>query len=128
MYNDEERLEDPYDKSYKAIKYISKKNLPIKDIVYVNIADNAKAPKERYQDPRKDNSGKYAGQYYEDPSSWSEGGWSPAGRTTPVGRYSYQKRDKSGYVIPNPDDKLLRFYSSPEGVERLASAVQDVCQ
>ena len=87
LYNDNEYFTDSYDGGYKAVKYIPKKNLPITDIVYVNIADNAKPRKERYQDPRYDQYGKYAGQYYRDTSSWDAGGWSAQGRTTSRGRY-----------------------------------------
>ena len=124
IYNDEHRMDNPYDNSYTAIKYIPKKYLPIKDVVYVNIRDNQKPSRERYQDPRYDSHGHYAGQYYEKPSSWSEGGWSSSGRKTSTGRYGGgQKRDKSGYIIPNPDERLLNFYSSKEGLGRLADKV-----
>ena len=126
-YRDDEYVYDPYDGKSKAIKYISKKNLPIVDVVYINVNEdtNKKPHRARYQDPRYDANGKYAGQYYTDPSSWTTGGWSKQGRST-SGRWIQNKRDKSGYVIPNPDERLLKFYGSKEGVERLATMVQQV--
>ena len=128
-YHDDEYVDDPYDGKSKAIKYISKKNLPIVDVVYINVNEdtNKKPYRARYQDPRYDTYGKYAGQYYTEPSSWTEGGWSKQGRRTSSGRWGRdQKRDKSGYAIPNPDERLLKFYGSKEGIERLATMVTQV--
>ena len=56
---------------------------------FINISNNTKASKDRYIDPRK------RGQY-KDPNSGNY--------VTPYGR------DKSGYEIPNPADKLKKLY------------------
>ena len=117
----------------KAIKYIPKKDLNFIDTVYINIADNSKPEKEHYQDPRYDNNGNYAGQYfipekehyewdpskhYTEPAHWSE-----QGKTTYTGgRYGKnQARDKSGYVIPDPEERLRKFHETEEGQTRQAA-------
>ena len=129
VYNDGEYITDPADGKYKSIKYIAKKRLPIVDTYYINIDEFKKAPKERYQDPRNDEYGKYAGQYYNEPYEYydgtvREGYWSKGGRS--AGRNGRQKRDKSGYIIPDPSDRLLTFYQSKEGTDKLTAKLQNV--
>jgi len=131
IYNDDEYLDDPYDDKYKAIKYISKKNLPIRDVVYINKKSNAKEWRDKYRDPRytyPDNRhGRYAGQYYTPPrTNWrgeeTPGEWSETGERVRYGEY----RDKSGYIIPDPKDKLLEFYSSDKGYTRIKKRLEQV--
>lgn len=133
VYNDGYYTTDPYDRNYKAVKYIAKKNLPIKDTVYINkvSGENFKEKKQRYRDPRYqydrgDPHGRYAGQYYMEPSKYSddtEGRWSTTGLRQGFG---YRPRDKSGYVIPNPQERLLDFYGSDAGMQKLLSRIQTV--
>ncbi len=124
-YNDDEYLTDRYDRNYKAVKYISKKNIPILDIVYVSKKNDAnfKTAKERYQDPRYiyekySKRPQYGGQYQSDDGTWSKTGRSNGYRRT--------NRDKSGYVIPDPSDKLEKFYTSDAGHQKLADRLQNV--
>ena len=136
LYNDNNYVTGPKEYSYraqrsvstsKAIRYMAKKDLTYDNIVYVNVGDNKKAAKEHYKDPRYDSYGKYAGQYYTPektdvwnpetrkwdatvPAHWSEGGldsWR-------------EKRDKSGYIIPDPKERLRKFHETEEGQTRQA--------
>lgn len=141
IYNDDNYVEAEPEYSYRAgkrvsrstsIKYMAKKDLTIEDVVYINIASNRKPAKEHYQDPRYDRSGKYAGQYYTpektdvynpETGKWDKtvpAHWSEAGETTyGPGRYSRaQKRDKSGYIIPDPQKRLDEFHQTDEGRSR----------
>lgn len=139
IHGDDDYITDPYDRKFKAIKYVSKKNLPIKETWYINIADNQKPSRERYHDPRYEYSryesrGRYAGQHYYIPSrvhdpdapnsdfigyrpgTYKDGEWKP-----PLGG-----RDKSGYVIPVPSERLMEFFNSEKGLKSLGNRVQDV--
>ena len=121
IYNDDEYLYDTYSYNTIQVKYIAKKRLPIVDVVYVNISDNQKQPREHYIDPRYERSGthmRYAGQ------TRNGGEWSPRGARVGYNKY----RDKSGYVIPNPEQRLLDFYSSSKGAERISVKLQSVYQ
>ena len=132
IYNDDDYITDPRSRNYKQIKYIPKKNLPIRDVIYINKASNEKQWKDRYRDPRYkykysryDMHGKYAGQYYNKPWSGYDGEehpgyWSNEGLSERYG----EKRDKSGYVIPDPKEKLAEFYSSDAGAQKLAERIQ----
>lgn len=122
-------------KDSAAVRYFAKKDLNFDDIIYINIGDNSKAKKDHYQDPRYDKDGKYAGQYWipeKQPYSWEKdkevepAHWSEQGRTTNTGgRYGKnQKRDKSGYVIPNPKDRLRAFHETEEGRSRRGALAQ----
>lgn len=133
VYGENSYVKNERTGDYKAAKYIAKKNLPITDVVYVSKEGFGKEPREHYVDPRykTESTGgkwKYQGQYYEPPyerydGTVREGEW----RTHTAGRYSGQKpRDKSGYEIPNPADRLAKFYNSDEGVKKLAARLQKV--
>lgn len=144
IYNDDEcvsirnwnkRGYDPESGTYKYgalntqyIKYVPKKDLNIADVVYINIADNKKAPRDHYEDPRYDN-GNYAGQamipegrrwssethqYEDEPAHWSKQGT----ETSWGGIRENNFRDKSGYWIPDPKARLEKFHNSPEGKTR----------
>lgn len=124
------------EKDWKAVKYTAKKNLNFIDTVYVYKATNKKPYKEdRYVDPRYDEYGNYLGQqmipgdlHWEgnekvrEPGHWSEQG-------TYYGKYSKtpsesSHRDKSGYAIPNPKERLKKFYESPEGMDKRIKIVR----
>lgn len=103
----------------KYVKYVPKKDLNIIDTVYVYKSTNMKAPREHYRDPRYEYDvwsdearsrvkSRYAGQYYED-GQWNvrPGRWRA--------NYGNGKRDKSGYEIPYPEDRLKEFYSTEAG-------------
>ena len=125
------------EKDYKAVKYMAKKNLKFIDTVYIYKATNGKPyKKDRYIDPRYDEYGNYLGQQMipgkwhwegneriEEPGHWSEKGayygkWD---------RYPSENefRDKSGYKIPNPKDRLRKFYESPEGMNKRIKMVRN---
>lgn len=141
LYGDDTYVEDAPEYNYRAerrvpksvaIRYMPKKYLNIEDTVYINIAGNKKAPREHYQDPRYDSKGEYAGQYFEPekteqwnretkaydltiPAHWSEKGK----QTWEGGRYGHNaQRDKSGYIIPDPKQRLKEFYKTEEGRSR----------
>lgn len=111
---------------------IAKSKLPEMaiDVVYVDPTDSANVfdPRQKYRDPRYSyrynaKSGYYAGQYqhakylgrdengnemYEDPK------WSPAGM---IPSNESRARDKSGYIVPSPEQMLSNYYSKfPERV------------
>ena len=108
----------------KAIKYVPKKSLKIIDTIYINKASNAKqANPDKYQDPRAFGKsskyryaggpeGKYAGQYYKEPTTTWQGEEVPGQWVTPSGR------DKSGYEIPDPRKRLHEFYNTEAGANR----------
>ena len=106
---------------YRKLGSIAKSKLPEMaiDVVYIDLGDpnNIAPTKERYQDPRYtyrySPDGKYAGQYKktrydretheEYPDGWSEKGMTPANES--------RARDKSGYKIPSPEERLANYYS-----------------
>ena len=114
----------------KRIEYFSKKRLAemAEDIVYVNKADSAKAYRDHYKDPRYEN-GKYMGQTLEKDSyendkwtyKWTTSGKYTGGRFTPNVRH-----DKSGYAIPDPKDRLARFYGTSAGLDSIARKVERI--
>ena len=132
---------DPYTHDYKisdrAVKYFSKKELNIVDTVYIyQGGDNIKSRREHYQDPRYDKNGNYLGQQMipgrwhwegnekvpDEPGHWSKQGTSYGwGSSTPS---ESEYRDKSGYVIPNPKDRLKKFYESSEGMNKRIKIVR----
>lgn len=119
-----------YKTSSKAVKYFSKKDLNIINNVYVyNGGANIKDLKKPYTDPRYDERGHYLGQQMipgkwhwegnervEEPGHWSQQGvyYSPWDRQPSEN----PGRDKSGYAIPNPKDRLKKFYESSEGMNK----------
>ena len=106
---------------YRKLGSIAKSKLPdmAVDVVYVDPSDEAnKAPdRSKYQDPRYSyrysNKGDYAGQYkktrydresgQEYPDGWSDQGMRPSNES--------RSRDKSGYRIPSPEERLTEFYT-----------------
>lgn len=71
------------------------------------IKKNKKPKKDRYQDPRYDNKGNYAGQTYYDYTR--RYGYNP--EEMPPGEwFSKHGRDKSGYVIPDPAKLISKLY------------------
>jgi len=147
IYNDDHYVSfinydryDPYMHDYKtsdkAVKYFPKKDLNIIDTIYVYSAGaNIKSPRKRYIDPRYDEYGNYLGQQMI-PGDWhwegnekvtEPGHWSKQG--VYYGRYDRYPdenpfRDKSGYTIPNPKDRLKEFYESPEGMNKRIKIVR----
>lgn len=69
----------------------------IEDVVFIDKRDpsSIQRKQERYVDPRTTPYGKYGGQYRGKDGQW----------------VSQPYRDKSGYVIPSPEDALKRYYS-----------------
>ena len=131
IYGDESYVKDTRSGDYRYAKYISKKNLPITDVVYVSKNDYGKLYKEdRYVDPRyKRENGKweYQGQYQTEPWTSYDGTehpaeWVDSKETSRF--YRGQLRDKSGYEIPNPAERLSKFYNSDEGMQRLEKRLQ----
>lgn len=143
VYNDDHYVSfinydryDPYMHDYKtsdkAVKYFSKKDLNIVDTIYIyDGGDNIKSRREHYQDPRYDKNGRYAGQQMI-PESWH---WNGGERETVPAHWSEQgtsysmydrnpresnSRDKSGYVIPDPQERLRKFNETEEGQTRQA--------
>lgn len=126
MYNDNQYVTGPEEYNYRAgrsfpksiaIKNIAKKDLDIADTIYINKASNAKQPKDKYVDPRRNYNyghpeGEYAGQHYEESRTNWDGSEVPGQWVTPSGR------DKSGYEIPNPRKRLQEFYSTEAGANR----------
>lgn len=82
------------------------------DIIYIDNTVSKKSRKNRYQDPRREygryGRDYYAGQVYhkyskyEDPKDGKEGYWTNGARG----------RNKSGYTIPNPAERLAVFYEN----------------
>lgn len=117
IYNDAYRVPDPYSSNYTAIQYVPKKHLNIVDVVYVSKDAALKPEKEHYQDPRYDANGKYRGQTFnKTANSW---------RTY----YSYRgdRYDKSGYQIPDPTEKLAKWYRDGKS-SRLKGRLENVYQ
>ena len=134
VYNDDERYINPYYNDYSDLSRIAKKRLAeiAEDIVYVNKANSGKAYREHYEDPRYEN-GKYMGQTWgELPNKGSLSkyvgrsyGWSKSGKVG--GDYLNKvQHDKSGYAIPNPKDKLARFYSTSAGFDSVVRKVEKI--
>lgn len=131
IYNDNQQVRNPNSSYYEAIKYVPKKYLTISDVVYLSKTDYKKEPdpSRGYRDPRyvydkrSGRRGQYAGQYQE------RDGWGP---DAPLGKWSTggikRNRDKSGYEIPDPQEKLRDFYaaSGDQGAKRLASRLEQV--
>ena len=129
VYNDDERYINPYYNDYSDLSRIAKKRLAeiAEDIVYVNKANSAKAYREHYEDSRYEN-GEYMGQTFgELPNKYGghRYGWSKSGK---VGGDYLKKvqHDKSGYAIPDPKEKLARFYGTSAGLDSLARKVEKV--
>lgn len=131
-YNDDMYITDPSDNKYKAIKYVSKKYLPIVDVVYVAKEGYNKARRNRYVDPRYNKDrysrhAKYQGQYYAEPSNWAKergetGKWVDSREPDRFRRGIL--RDKSGYLVPDPKERLAKFYGSEAGRSKLASRIE----
>ena len=134
VYHDDERYDNPYNGNYDYLSHIAKKRLAeiADDIIYVNKDASAKAYREHYEDPRYEN-GKYMGQTYgELPNKGSLSkyigrrfGWSKSGK---VGGDYLRKvqHDKSGYAIPDPKDRLARFYGTSAGLDSVARKVEKI--
>ena len=95
------------------------------DIVYVDIADAPKVPNDRnYKDPRYiydrwgGRNGSYGGQYLTHNGTWSHGG--------NRGASEVRSRDKSGYVIPDPKEQLVRYYDMFP--EKITNKVESIYQ
>jgi hypothetical protein len=86
-------------------------------VVYIDLNDpnNKVTPREKYEDPRYSydyGKPKYAGQYKtrrynSELGDYEDTGWSESGKR---GNRERRYRDKSGYVIPEPEDLLARYY------------------
>ena len=113
---------------------IAKSKLPdmAADIVWIETADtNSKLEsKDRYRDPRytyryDSKKGSYAGQYRRSGDTWSETGMLPANERYP--------RDKSGYVVPRPSERIAQYYKKFSGnitkrIDSLYERIQSVKQ
>lgn len=105
--------------SYRRLSTIAKSKLNdhIIDTVYMVAPLRNEIRKTRdYVDPRYDNSGNYMGQYREEGSKYNRetGKWERDPESDEwVMPYTYgdNKRDKSGYSIPNPEDLYRRLYA-----------------
>lgn len=101
-YNDNDSAKFNY--QWRDFGKLGKKTLKdrILDTIYIDLDDpsNFDTDNEHYRDPRfeyyYDTNGQYAGQYKDDY------GWEDY-----LGR---GKRDKSGYLIPNPEDRIRDYY------------------
>jgi len=97
----------------------------IANVVYIDLDDPSSRfeKKERYQDPRYsygkyERRGSYAGQYKRAPyignGEYGLEEWSTFGRTPSNEGWA---RDKSGYKVPNPEQRIADYYSRfPERV------------
>ena len=140
VYNDDETMSDPRTRgSYKAVKYIPKKYLNILETWYIDRYGNTKKGRQRYQNPRYeysryDRRGRYAGQRYympnhvKDPTSPDADDWGyrPATRADGEWKRPLEGRDKSGYLIPKPSERLMEFFNSERGLKSLGNRLQDV--
>jgi len=86
------------------------------DITYVDLEQAPPVAREKYQDPRffdsRDYERGYAGQKRIGSDNYS---W-----------ITNRGRDKSGYRIPNPKEKLVEFYRDPSNLGKLADKVEDI--
>lgn len=132
VYGAESYVKDMRTGDYRAAKYIAKKNLPITDVVYVSKEGFEKEPRDRYVDPRYKREGgkwEYQGQYQTEPWTAYDGTEHPAkwvDSKEPSRFRRGQLRDKSGYEIPDPADRLTKFYNSDEGTKKLAARLQNI--
>lgn len=114
---------------------LAKSKLPeiATDVVWLDLddANNTFTKKARYEDPRysyrNSSRGTYAGQYQREPylgdGKYGEKEWSKTG-TTPSNER--RARDKSGYKVPSPEEKIADYYSRfPERVTDKVDQVYD---
>lgn len=120
---------------YRKLGSIAKSKLPTmaEDIVYVTLSDeNTFDKKDRYKDPRYtyrySTRGDYAGQYMKqeydsDTKEYKDAGWSSTGKTP---ANESRARDKSGYKIPSPSERLTAYYTKfPERITNKVDNVYD---
>lgn len=112
---------------------IAKSKLPdmAEDMVYLTLSDeNTFKKTDKYQDPRYtyryNNKGDYAGQYMtqnynRDTGEYEDAGWSTSGKTL---SNESRARDKSGYKIPSPEERLTAYYQRYP--EKIVNKVDDV--
>lgn len=136
-FNDDEQAD--INGRYRKLGSIAKSKLPDMaiDVVWIDMTDsnNIAERKEKYQDPRYsyskgDGRGSYAGQYqrkeYLGDGKYGDPTWSKAG-TTP--RNENRSRDKSGYRVPSPEEKIAEYYSKfPEKITNKVDALYDRIQ
>lgn len=115
LYNDTHSMRNPRNGDWTDVKYMAKKNLDIRGVLYAVKEDSRKTRRERYVDPRYSiNDGysnykqpRYMGQYKDKrTNSWSSKG------AREISWDEKTARDKSGYKIPKPEDKIATYYSS----------------
>lgn len=102
-YNDDDGADFNY--RWRDFGKLGKKTLKDRtlDTVYIDLDDpsNFDTDQEHYRDPRfeyfHNTNGQYAGQYKQKYFGWRDYKGS-------------DKRDKSGYLIPNPEDKIRDYY------------------
>ena len=112
LYNDGHSMRNPRNGDWTDVKYMAKKNLDIRGVLYAVKADSRKPEREKYVDPRYSlhdgysnyKQPRYMGQYKKN------GTWSSKGARE-VSWDDKTARDKSGYKIPKPDDRLASYYS-----------------
>ena len=127
LYNDGHSMRNPRNGDWTDVKYIAKKNLDIRGVLYAVKADSRKPEKEKYVDPRygiNDGYGnhkqpKYMGQYKRN------GTWSSKGARD-VSWDDKTARDKSGYKIPKPEDRVAGYYSKGLADDRLRSKIDNL--
>lgn len=120
---------------YRKIGSIAKSKLAgmSSDIVYLDLdnPNNVHPKKDRYRDPRysyrHNERGDYAGQYRRRPylgdGKYGDDGWSTSGMTPANER---RARDKSGYVVPDPEDLIARYYEKfPNRITDKVDALYD---
>jgi len=116
---------------YRRLSTIAKSKLNdhIVDTVYMVAPLRNEIRKTRdYMDPRYDNRGNYMGQYKREGRKYnretSEWENDPESDTWEMPyTYSSDKRDKSGYIIPNPEELYRRLYA--RFPDRLKSRVNE---
>ncbi len=127
LYNDTHSMRNPRNGDWTDVKYIAKKNLDIRGVLYAVKEDSRKSEKERYIDPRYSTSDgysnrkqpRYMGQFKKN------GAWSPEGARD-VYWDDKTTRDKSGYVIPKPEDKVAGYYSRGLADDKLRSKLDNL--
>ena len=127
LYNDGHSMRNPYNGDYTDVKYIAKKNLDIRGVLYAVKEDSRKPEKEKYIDPRyapndgysRSKQPRYMGQYKRN------GTWSSKGARE-VSWDDSTTRDKSGYVIPKPADRVAGYYSKGLAGDRLRNKIDNI--
>lgn len=120
---------------YRKLGSIAKSKLydMSSDVVYIDLGKegNKAVKRDRYRDPRYNyldsKRGEYSGQYkkrdYLGNSEYGPEHWSQKGKTI---RNERVYRDKSGYVVPSPEQRITEYYKKfPERITNKIDAVYE---